>query len=392
MNPAFTPSGLKIRTFDEIYQELVTRFKAVYGNDINVDYNTPDGQRLSLLAQIVLDMETFCLNLYNQMDADFASADWLNKLIKYAGIYRRPPSRSQVDVVVETDRDLILPAGYTLRDTLDQLWVIDAPVSVSTGDTTVTFSSKLFGDYSTAPNTVTAFDTIVIGVLTVTNPSASIIGRDEESDEDLRIRRSNSLENPAFSTVGSLASKLLNLPSVIDVMVYENDTETTDVDRDMTPKSIWAIVEGGNVNEITETIIKQKTGGCFLKGDVTNDYNELIVRPDGSTFNIIHEVRFDRPVLQTLKIRLDAKRTDAALPVDVAAMKNHLLTFKTRIGQPIKASEFYSFAYRTGTNFILSALEISKNGGSTWTDEQLTPDYDGRFNFVAADITITEII
>lgn len=391
-NPAFTPTGLVIRTFDEIFQDLVARVKAIYGNDISVEPNTPDGQRLAILAQLVLDMETFCLNLYNQMDADLSAGDWLNKLIKFAGIYRRPTTRSQVDVTVTTDRTLTLTAGYTIRDDLDQQWVLPDNVDLGAGAFVVTFVAADFGDVTAAPNTVRTPETIIIGVTDVNNVTAALVGRDEETDEDLRVRRDNSVENPAYSTTGSLMAKLADLASVVDVVVYENDTDVLDVDRNMVAHSIWVVCEGGGTTEITETMVKQKTGGCATKGAEIGIYNETVLRPDGSEFVIVHEMKFDRPEIQPLKIRLTATRLYTTSPIDLDSMKANLVAVKTKIGVAIKASQLYAPAYKTGQNFVLSDLEISNDGGTTWTDGELSPDYDGKFSILTANIAITEVI
>lgn len=391
-NPAFTATGLTIRTYDEIFQDLVTKTKAIYGDDISVDPNTPDGQRLAILAQLVLDMETFALNLYNQMDADFAVGDWQNKLIKFAGIYRRPTTRSQVDVTVTVDRILTLPVGYTIRDDLDQQWILQTATVLSVGANSVTFVAAEFGDITAAPDTVVTPETVVIGVTSVTNAAAALVGRDEESDEELRVRRENSVENPAYSTVGSLLAKLADIPSVVDVVVYENDQPTTDIERNMVSHSIWVVIEGGTTSQITETMVKQKTGGTSTKGNQTGTFNEVVTRPDGSEFTIIHEMNFDRPESQPLKIRLTATRIDADSPIDLDAMKAFIAATKTRIGRSIKASKLYSIAYQTGDNFVLSDLEISDDGGFVWTDGELIPDYDGKYTIAIADINITEVI
>ena len=114
--PAFTFEGLDIRTLTEINQELIDGYKAIYGNDINLEASTPDGQRIGIDAKAIADIEEFLLNLYNQMDADLAFGEWLNKLIKFSGIQRKPATRSTVEIEIVTDRILTLPANYTPED------------------------------------------------------------------------------------------------------------------------------------------------------------------------------------------------------------------------------------------------------------------------------------
>lgn len=49
-------TGLTLQTLAEIVTELETGFKAIYGVDINLDANSPDGQMINLFAQAKLDI------------------------------------------------------------------------------------------------------------------------------------------------------------------------------------------------------------------------------------------------------------------------------------------------------------------------------------------------
>jgi len=113
--PKFTPDGIQVQTFQEIYDELAAGYRAIYGEDINLDPDSPDGQRVAIEAQLVLDAQSFGALEYNQRDPDFALGQSLNSIIKLSGIVRRPATRSQVDVEVTTDRPLTLPPDYAVR-------------------------------------------------------------------------------------------------------------------------------------------------------------------------------------------------------------------------------------------------------------------------------------
>jgi len=135
--PMFTAEGLDIRTLTEIVEELRTGYRAIYGNDINLDDDTPDGQRIGIEGKAIADIEEFLLNLYNQMDADLAFGEWLNKLAKFSGIQRRPATRSTVEIEITTDRVLTLFENYTVRDSLGQDWIVTADVPLALGLNTV---------------------------------------------------------------------------------------------------------------------------------------------------------------------------------------------------------------------------------------------------------------
>ena len=55
--PKFTPDGIQVQTFQEIYDELAAGYRSIYGEDINLDPDSPDGQRVAIEAQLVLDAQ-----------------------------------------------------------------------------------------------------------------------------------------------------------------------------------------------------------------------------------------------------------------------------------------------------------------------------------------------
>jgi len=168
--PKFTPDGIQVQTFQEIYDELAAGYRSIYGEDINLDPDSPDGQRVAIEAQLVLDAQSFGALEYNQRDPDFALGQSLNSIIKLSGITRRPATRSQVDVSIVTDRPLTLPEDYAVEDDLGQSWTTLNAIDIPPGETTVTLFAETFGAVEANPTTVVNPVTVVIGVLSVTKP------------------------------------------------------------------------------------------------------------------------------------------------------------------------------------------------------------------------------
>ena len=389
--PRFTFEGFETRTLTEINQSVINDYIAIYGSDINLESSTPDGQRVGIEAKAIADIEEFLLNLYNQMDVDLAFGEWLNKLIKFAGITRQPATRSTVDMSIETDRDLTLPTNYTIEDELGQEWIVTDDVELSLGLNTVTFVSKVFGAISADANTVVVQSDVVLGVVAVTNLAGANVGLDEETDAQLRIRRARSVENPAYSTTGSLYARVADLAGVTDAVVEENDSDVYDAERDIRPHTIWVIVEGGSTTDIVETIAKNRTGGAGTKGSLSGVFVETLQRPDGSDFILNHTINFDRPTTVDLHINLTATRTNPNSPIDVELIRQQLSSRTYHIQENVRASQLYGLAYQAGTNFVLSDLEIS-NDGNTFTDENLISAFGSKFNVLPENITINEVL
>jgi len=390
MKPEFTREGISVQTFQEIYDELVIGYKAIYGNDITVDPDSPDGQRLAIEAQLHLDLQSFALTMYQQLDPDFAFGQSQQRIMKLAGVYIRPATRSQADVTLVTDRAINpLVAGFTVTDDIGQSWKTLSDLVLTSGSNTITLFSDLFGAVEAGPDTITEFATFVDGVVSVTNALAATVGINEETEEEVRLRRNLSLELPTSSGVGRLYSALAAVNNVTGLVIYENDTASTD-SRSIPAHSLWVVVEGGSIADISKTMVLNKTGGKPLFGDVDGTYTETITRPDGTTFNYIHTMSFDRPVDVPLYIRLNVKRRNAANPIDDDLIKEKIAEKTFNIGVNILAGEIYAEIFKAGEAFIPYDVEISDDN-STFTDERILSGLKNKFSIDVANITVTEI-
>lgn len=392
MKPEFTNSGVSIQTFEEIFNELAQGYRDIYGQDINLAQESPDGQRVGIEARARLDMQQFCLALANSFDPDFANGQGLNKISKLAGIFPRPGTRSQWDLTVTTDRPLTLTEGYTIEDELGQEWLVPDEVELVTGDNTVTFQASDFGDIAGTTGAEFEEVTFVRGVTGLSADVDAVPGRDEETVEEFRQRRARSLENPAYSTVGALFAKLANLPGVTDLAVYENDQSTDDPETGIEANTVWAIVENGTVDAIVETLVKQRTSGCRTKGDVEGTYTETLIRPNGAEFFMVHAMRFDRPRYVDLYVRLTVTRKVTDEPVDLDLIRQQIANRELVIGESIQAGQFYDNAYGAGDGYIVTDVEISDDAGMTWTDAKLDPELDQKYEIDTGNIDITEVI
>ncbi|MFU0912938.1 baseplate J/gp47 family protein [Kluyvera intermedia] len=387
----FDNNGLQTDTFRDLFQTLSDAYKGIYGQDIDLDQDSPDGQRVAIEAQARTDIEAALQWLYSQMDPDFNNGDMQQVIAKLHGLYLRPGSRSQRDLKVLTDRPVLLYAGYKIQDQANQVWFIRTPVTVPAGTTEVTFFAELFGKVTGLVSDTFTQLTPELGVQGFISEAAVVVGRDEETPEEFRQRRNRSLENPATGSTGAIFAKVANLAGVTDLNIDENDTKADDEVTDIPANSIWLVVEGGAVSEIVEVMVKQKGGGTGTKGSVTGRYIETLVRPDGSTLQIAHDMQFDRPIYKPLHIQLRAKRKKTNDPVDIDSLKEALASRVMHVGESIDANEFYEDGYGVSrVNFTLTDLQIS-DGGLTFTDGELSPGFQGKFTIDEANINIDEV-
>lgn len=389
--PTIDANGITIQSFDEILAELVAGYQGIYGVDINLSQESPDGQRVAIEAKSRSDMQAFGLWIANNFDPDFARGIFQAKIAKLSGVFPRPATRSFWDLSVVTTRILTLPTGYQISDDLGQLWELPAPVILPIGTTAITFQATDFGSVTGLAGAVFTPVTVVLGVTGFTAAVDAEPGKDEETDEEFVQKRNLSLENPAFSTTNSLAARLLNTAGVTDARVYDNDSDVYDPINNLNAHHIWAVVEGGTIDDIMQVLLFQKTGGAGIKGAIEATIPETLTRPDGSTFVVYQIRRLDRPVMVPVYVTLTATRKNPLVPVDVALLKQKIAAYKFYIGTSLEASALYCPAYTAGDDFILTLMRISDDN-ITFIDGSLAPDPGSKFEIVVANITVTEVI
>lgn len=382
-------NGLLIDEFSTIYNRLADKFKLIYGQDINLEQNSPDGQLLGIITNEIYDLQTLILHIYNSFDPDLAQGVELNKLLKLIAQSRRASTKSIVDITIVANANVTLPADYTIIDENKNEWVINAETTLIAGTNIVSFNAVNFGAIEASANTINDVVTVFPEIASVNNALPAEVGRDEESDVLLRKRRNNLLSVNSNSTIAGVYSKLFLLDTVTDAVIYENATDTYDALKDLNAHTLWVIVDGGSIDEITKIIATDKTIGTDLKGTVSNNYVEIFLKADGTTRALTHIVKFDRPTEIPLYIKLTVSKKIITDIIDMDAIKNKLVEKLYSINEKATATELYSFVYSAGNTFIASNLEVSKDNitfGNTATN-----DYDEKFIISATNIDITEV-
>ena len=382
-------NGLLIDEFSTIYNRLADKFKLIYGQDINLEQNSPDGQLLGIITNEIYDLQTLILHIYNSFDPDLAQGVELNKLLKLIAQTRRASTKSIVDITIVANANVTLPADYTIIDENKNEWVINAETTLIAGTNIVSFNAVNFGAIEASANTINDVVTVFPEIISVNNALPAEVGRDEESDVLLRKRRNNLLSVNSNSTIAGIYSKLFLLDTVTDAVIYENATDTYDALKDLNAHTLWCIIDGGSIDEITKIIATDKTIGTDLKGTVSNNYVEIFLKADGTTRALTHIVKFDRPTEIPLYIKLTVSKKIITDIIDMDAIKNKLVEKLYSINEKATATELYAYVYSAGNTFIASNLEVSKDNitfGNTATN-----DYDEKFIISAVNIAITEV-
>lgn len=381
--------GLQIKTFNEVKEELTTSFRQIYGNDINIDSNTPDGQLINILSQVIIDLLELIAQVYNSFDPDFAIGTVLDQRIALNNIKRKGGTYSYTNIAVTTTASCTLnglntvdaESAFTVSDSQGTQWVLASTQTPSAAGTyTYSFRAKEIGAVESLPNTITTIVNAVVGVSTVNNPAAlTVKGTDTETDAELKARRRDSIGIASQGYREALKAALLNTADVSYAEVYENETNTTDADG-IPGHSIWTIVQGGTDEDVAQAIYAKRNGGCGMKGSTTY----TITRSDGSTF----EVAWDRPSTTNAYIEFDVTAITSHV-IDVNAIKLALVNATLDIYQPLDINTVASIVKATDPDIIVTNCQVSTDG-TNWYDIIYPTTKKDRLEIATSRITINE--
>ncbi|AVK03326.1 MULTISPECIES: baseplate J/gp47 family protein [Pseudomonas aeruginosa group] len=349
-----TDKGYVGQRLDSILEELDRGFRAIYGNDIDLAPDSPDGQMLGLIAQIRADLEELGETIYRALDPDHAGGAWLEQRAAYAGLLRRRARYSYLRGVLLGGRPgTILPAGSVLRDINQGRWqLVDETLLGADGSARGDFRSVELGAFPLPADAPLAPETLVLGWSAASNRQPAEVGAEEETDAELRARFFRSRARPAQNSLDGMVAEILQLADVREVVGLENTGNQTDANG-VPPHSLNLIVDGGDERAIAEAIFQRKTAGTGLRGEVE------VTLADSQ--GIIRTLRFDRPQTVACRALIEVRRDAEFSAVDSAAIRAALAASDFRIGQDVQLSRLYS-PVNTVQGFWVSQLRIARVG------------------------------
>jgi uncharacterized phage protein gp47/JayE len=359
--------GLQINTKQEVIDNLNASLQLIYGADINVDSNSPDGQLINIFAQVTTDLLELLVSVYNSFDPDIAVGAQLDSRVALNGITRIPGTFTIQNISVTVDRSVTLEGldalendingtGFTVTDDAGTEFILIDTVALTTGTTVLPFRAAEIGTVEVLQNTITNIKTVTLGVTAVNNPAvATSIGINEETDSQLRVRREKALMLAAIGPVESVQAAILDATGVSDALVLENATDG--VVLEMAPYSIWAIVENGADADIAAAIYATKAPGCAMNGAV----EEIVARPHGASFT----AKFDRAVNQDLYIQFNILPREYGEVFDADYIKAEIASRLTyTINESANVTDIIVLMQEIEPQGILTAVGVSAEDGN----------------------------
>ena len=259
-----TASGVEMSSFVQMKDAIIKRYKEIYGNDIDVDSTTGDGQFLMMLALMLFNGYSGIFYLNQNLDPAGATGPFLDRLCSFNNVLRKfaEPSNAYLYVKYIGRNEKYNPVSnedqkiqeITCIDKAGKLWKWSEGKGVSGFATTFSKNDtepKLlkFICEETGPITAEADENILVnnepnltddtrGFISqvldksiypfeVWQAKDATVGTDDETDTALRQRRLYELGNTGVTVLNGLRGSLVRIEGVEEVKVYNNVVQRT---------------------------------------------------------------------------------------------------------------------------------------------------------------------
>jgi uncharacterized phage protein gp47/JayE len=298
--------GVELPSTQEIREDLGEKIQQAFQTSptdplLNIEPSSPMGQVLDLIVSEIEAKNSEIVFLANMVNPETATGKYLDALAALYGLDRKISEPTVVNCVLTGLKGTVIPYGAIAQDSLGNQYRHSAANGAQvddTGSVTTTFTAINHGPLEVAAGSVNRIVTTIAGWDSITNPTAGVIGRDEETDAELRNRMIESYAVNATGYVEAIEANLAALEGVLDVRVLENPTnaEVTQYGVAIDPHSILIAIVGGEDSDIAKTIYQRKDAGC----GTTGDYEVQFI--DETYYNATYNYKIVRPQNQSLKI------------------------------------------------------------------------------------------
>lgn len=174
---------------------------------------------------------------------------------------------------------------------------VDSNLQVDVQASPGSYQAVNTGEITVPANTVNEIVTPIAGLNSVNNLGAGFAGRTIETDEELRIRRRESLTGIGAATDEAIRTALLQeVDEVTNAIVISNRTDFTDGDG-RPPHSFESVVSGGDEQDIADKIWEKMPSGIETFGSIT----KTVVDSTGTN----QTIKFSRPTNVYIWVEVD---------------------------------------------------------------------------------------
>ena len=227
-----TDTGFERPTYDEIVDDLREEFETEEGSGVSPSYarGTVLGAITVAFALLLSTLWASLQAVYDSLRPSNATGRNLDTVCELVGITRRRATNSTAGLVVEGVGGTVIPSGSYIEDIAGNRWrTLDTTTISGTFVTTVNVECTETGAITAPAGTITSIVSPITGWTSATNQADATPGQDDETDNELRLRRLTALSSGTSQTLAAIRQAVESVGEVDRALVIENRTNTSTV-------------------------------------------------------------------------------------------------------------------------------------------------------------------
>lgn len=366
-------AGFKPKDFTTIKEELEKTLKSEVDPYLHFGPGSVAGVLVGIIANQSRQVWEALAGLYHSLQPDTASGRALDALCSLTGTYRRKASFSRAKAKLTLDAHTSLKAGARIKTIAGDFFQTTADVTNNSSGPSqceVELLAEVTGPKLTYAGSKTTIMTPVAGWSSASVSNTTYIGRNDETDEELRVRRIAELRSLGASTLDAMRSRLLHIDGVEAVHIKEGE------------HTFEVIVKGGEESVIARTIWVAKPLGTKSEGS--------IVRTVTDDFKQDRIVKFSRPKLIQLSLHVNLK---VKKKLDDPSIKTALTEFSRKhfkLGTEIYPSQFFTTVLAQEDVLDILTLQLRDRASGSNVPAEIKEDEIASLAF--DDIHIEQIV
>lgn len=393
--PSVGPAGLTIPVYEDILDDNLAGYLAIFGANQYVGQDSAIYQLISVISLKIADVMEGLQYVYNQFGALTAVGAGQDRIYKLNGIARLPYTYSTASLTVVGTPGTVINNG-AVQDSNGFTWLLPPVVTIPGGGTiTVTVTCTTPGNVTAEPNAIDIIATPIGGWTSATNPAIAAPGDPIETDSQFRARQSISTAVPSKTMLAGTTADIAAIPGVTRLNVLENFTGAVDIFGNP-PHSLTCVVEGGTEAAISQAIYNNRGIGPGTNGEVNGSptpqtVTVVVLDPiTGYPTPISYLTPTYVPIFVSMSVHGLAGFTSATLAAIQAAVVEYLNSLE--IGESIVYSELYGAALNARSNPDMPTFSIRSVTSGLAASPSGTVDIPLNFYQVAEGVSVNVVI
>ena len=394
--PTLGDSGFVAPLDSAVLAGVLADYNAAYGATLNPDPTTPQGQLAASTTALIGYFNALFAQYVSLIDPKYSSGRMQDGIARIYFLDRDPAEPTTVQAVCSGATGTVIPTGALAVATDGNYYSCTTGGAIaSSGSVTLPFACVATGPIACAPGSLNQIYRTITGWDSITNPTAGVVGNDEETPAAFETRRAASVALNAVGLLAAVRASVLNVPGVIDAYVTENNTASavTVQGVSIAAHSLYVAVSGGDLDAVAQAIFRKKGGGCGYTGATMRtvyDTNALYTPPYPS-YAVSYTVATPTPIYFAVQLA-----TSATVPSDAMTQISNAIynrfngldgSKRERIAGTIFAGRYYQAIYALGDWVEILSLKIGVT--SPGAADELVLNLNQIPTFSASNVTVT---